>query len=189
MLLDDVMPVFDFRSRHDIVVDAAGAAVADAIETYRLDESPIVRILFRLRGLGAAPGTLREALGSGGFVLLAEAPGQEIVLGTAGWFWAVDERAHLIRPRDAREFRAFAVPGAAKATLSLHVEPLSAGRTRLRTETRVACVDAAARRRFALYWSIIKPFSGWIRGELLRGIARHALAADAAMEAHRCMAR
>ncbi|MDQ4004708.1 MAG: hypothetical protein M3135_00190 [Actinomycetota bacterium] len=40
------------------------------------------------------------------------------------------------------------------------------------TETRVLCVDDRARRRFAVYWALIGPFSGWIRHDLLRGIAR-----------------
>jgi len=38
----------------------------------------------------------------------------------------------------------------------------------------VRCLDAPRRRRFRLYWRIIRPFSGLIRIALLRGVAREA---------------
>jgi len=41
--------------------------------------------------------------------------------------------------------------------MSLRYEPLADGRTRLSTETRVTCVDAAAYRRFTFYWALIEP--------------------------------
>ena len=110
-----------------------------------------------------------------GFTVLAEEPGKELVLGVAGRFWALDERANLISLPDARGFAAFSRAGHAKAAMSLRFEPLADGRTRLGTETRVKCVDAAAYRRFALYWALIGPFSAWLRRDLLRGIARCAL--------------
>jgi hypothetical protein len=71
-------------------------------------------------------------------------------------------------------FRAFNQPRAAKAAFNLLLVPLPGDRTQLRTETRVACVDGAARRRFRLYWMLIKPFSGLIRRSLLRGIRMRA---------------
>ena len=106
--------------------------------------------------------------------MLAERPGREIVFGIAGRFWSVYEPAALESISDLAEFRAFATPGAAKAVLGLRVQPLGPTRTVLVTETRVACVDAAAHRRFALYWGLIKPASGWIRREMLRAIAHRA---------------
>ncbi len=64
----------------------------------------------------------------------------------------------------------------AKVAVNVRLEAVSAGTTRLSTETRVKCVDGAAYRRFVLYWALIKPFSGWIRREMLRSIERRALA-------------
>ena len=173
-LLDRLMPGFDFGSRYALVVAAPAARVADAAETCRLDASPVVRLLFWLRGLGAAPGTLRASLAAEGFALLAEEPGEEVVLGTAGRFWTLDERAHMIRLPDTRAFADFHQPGCAKAAVNIRFEPLSPTTTRLSTETRVQCVDGAAYRRFALYWAAIRPFSAWIRREMLRGIQRAA---------------
>src|SRR5712692_11290854 len=150
-LLDIHMPAFDFGHRHAIVVAAPPAKVAEAAETYSLatDGSAFVRLLFRLRGLTPPSGTLRAAGRAMGFTVLAEEPGKELVLGVAGRFWALDERANLISPPDARAFAGFSRAGHAKAAMSLRFDPLDDGRTRLGTETRVKCVDAAAYRRFA----------------------------------------
>ncbi|MCU1338883.1 MAG: hypothetical protein JWO19_4464 [Bryobacterales bacterium] len=46
----------------------------------------------------------------------------------------------------------------------------SDGATELRTETRVLCADVATRRRFGAYWTLIKPFSGLIRLEMLAAV-------------------
>jgi len=86
-LLDQLMPVFEFGHCHTIIVEAAVRMVAAGIEAYRLDQSFLVRLLFRLRGLGPAPGTLRGSLINRGFTLLAEESGREVVVGIAGRFW------------------------------------------------------------------------------------------------------
>ena len=110
-----------------------------------------------------------------GFTLLGEDPGREVVLGIAGRFWALDERGAMLRLTDARAFDEFKQPGAAKAAANVRCEALDAATTLLSTETRVHCIDATARRRFAFYWALIKPFSGWLRHEMLAGMRRHAL--------------
>ena len=107
-----------------------------------------------------------------GFTVLAERPGVEMVAGTTGQFWALRERAHMEAPPDLEAFRAFDRPGWAQGAISLRLEPLEDGSTLLSTETRVWCVDDEARRRFAIYWTFIKVFSGWLRRDLLRRIAR-----------------
>lgn len=176
-LLDRLLPEFDFRSRHSAMVAAPRPAVAAAVSAYRMEEggSPLVRALFRVRGLEPVRGPLRSALTARGFRVLAEQPGEEVVFGIAGRFWALRELSALVALEDAEAFRRYAEPGSAKAALSLTMEPVPGG-TRLTTETRVKCVDAPAYRRFFLYWALIKPFSGWIRRDVLRGIAERARA-------------
>jgi hypothetical protein len=178
-LFDSIIPAFDFGHRQEIVIDAPHRSVAAALAGYEpaRDSSRLARLLFRLRGLRPPddPSPLREALTREGFRVLAERPGEEIVFGVAGRFWALDEAHHLIAVPDAPQFRAFAVPGTAKAAMTLRIEPMTATRSRLVTETRVACADGAAYRRFALYWLLIKPFSAWLRWDMLRAIARRSI--------------
>ena len=76
-------------------------------------------------------------------------------------------------PLDADGFRAFAAPGYAKVVWDFRLTP-EAGGTRLSTETRINCTDAASRRRFKLYRRIVGPFRGLIRIALLRAVAREA---------------
>jgi hypothetical protein len=173
-LLAEVMPEGDFRIRHRRRVAAPPETVWSAVERYDLsrDASLPVRSLFRLRGLGVPRGSIREALGGYGFALLAERPGEEVVVGTTGRFWTIRERSNMERPADLDAFQAFDRPGWAKGAISVRVEPLDDGSTNLLTETRVQCMDERARRRFALYWALIEVFSGWIRRDMLRAVAR-----------------
>jgi hypothetical protein len=112
-LLDEVIPEFQFSSRHARHVAAPPARVADAVERYdlRRDASPLVRLLFRARGLGVPSGSFRDAVAAGGFTMLAERPGEERVFGTVGRFWAIRERANMERPSDEHAFRRFRRPG------------------------------------------------------------------------------
>jgi hypothetical protein len=176
LLLDEVLPEFDFRSRHSRGVAAPPESVWGAVERYDLsrDASLLVRSLFRLRGLPVPRGSIWEALGGSGFAVLAERSGEEIVAGTTGRFWAIRERANMEQPADLDAFKAFDRSGWAKAAWCIRIERLDDGSTNLVTETRVQCVDDGARRRFALYWTLINVFSGWIRRDMLRAMARMA---------------
>ena len=64
-------------------------------------------------------------------------------------------------------------PGMAVAAWNFTVLPTDEG-SLVATETRVRCTDAAARRSFARYWRVVRPFSGLIRTEALRAIRRTA---------------
>jgi hypothetical protein len=177
MLLDEIQPVWHVRSRHSRVVDASVDRVAEALESIRLDRdaSPLMRFFFRARGLSLPSGpTPRDALTSTGFTVLAEREGREIVFGIAGKFWAPREMAHLVRVPDAQAYIEFDRPGEAKGAMTFVVEPLSDGRTLLKTETRVTCTDLRARLLFGAYWTLIRIPSGLIRNDMLRAIARRA---------------
>jgi len=171
-LLDEVLPEFDFRSRHARRVAAPPEWVAEAVSLCRLGRA--ASVLFKVRGVRLPPGSIRDVLVGSGFTVLAERPGVEMVAGTTGQFWALREQAHMEAPADLEAFRAFDRPGWAKGAVSIRLEPFDGGSTRLTTETRVQCVDDAAKRRFAVYWLLIRPFGGWLRRYFLRRVARMA---------------
>lgn len=168
-LLDEVLPEFDFRSRHGRRIAAPPEWVTQAVNIVRLGRA--AALLFKIRGLHLPSRSIRDALMGSGFTVLAERPGVEMVAGTTGQFWALREQAHMEAPLDLQAFRAFDRPGWAQGAISLRIEPLEDGSTHLTTETRVRCVDDGARRRFAIYWLFIKFFSGWLRRDFLRRIA------------------
>jgi hypothetical protein len=166
-LLDDVLPEFDFVEQHEVRAAAAGDELLAAARAVTLRELPLVRLLFRLRGLGRRTphGTVLGAMAEEGFETVAEEPGRELVLGAVGRPWT--PRGGIRRDVD---FRRFAEPGWARMAMSL-----SAVDGRLRTETRVALTDARSRRRFRLYWLAVRPFSGLVRRRWLRAAARRAV--------------
>ncbi len=175
MLIDDVLPQYDFSERHETLVPAPKEVVRRAMEEWRPQESFLWRALLRLRGLGRPGGSLREWAEASGFLRLAEDE-NEVVYGQVGRFWALDERRAMLSPKTAEEFRAFSDPGYAAAVMNVHLEALAADRTRLSTETRVRALGGRARWRFRLYWLLIRPFSGLLRRAMLRGIKANAAA-------------
>jgi hypothetical protein len=175
-LLDEVLPEFDFMSRHARRVAAPPEWVAEAVDLVRPGRP--ASLLFKIRGLHIPSGSIRDALVGSGFTVLAERPGSEMVVGTTGQFWALHERGHMEAPRDLQAFRAFDRPGWAQGAMSIRIERLGRDSSEVTTETRVRCTDDAARRRFAIYWLFIKVFSGWLRRDFLRRIARIAEGAD-----------
>jgi hypothetical protein len=168
--LDQFAPRYDVAARHQTKVYAPAKNVYAAIRKLDLSCSAIVRTLFRLRGMFLECLTL-DGLLKMGFVLLAEAPDRELVLGLVGRFWLLSGELQAV---DANSFRSFDEEGYAKAVWNFSLEPLGENVTQLTTETRVTCLDSASRRSFKFYWSFVKPFSGVVRKETLRLIKQAA---------------
>jgi hypothetical protein len=164
--IDAFLPHFDVHEFHTITIAGHPETVDRAIRSLDFSRSPIIRSLFRLRGMPSASIRLERLLQSG-FILLADHPGQSLVLGLVGRFWLPTGQLLSIAPED---FHAVAPAGCAKAAWDFVIEETRPGRVRLSTETRVLCMDAHSRKRFMLYWRVIGPFSAWIRREMLRGI-------------------
>lgn len=181
MLIDEFLPVYDATECHRIDIHAPAEQVYAALQTLDLSHSTIVRWLFLLRRVPAVLASRnmpKQPLGltlagllKRGFVVLGERPPQELVLGLVGRFWTAQGD---IQRLETAGFRSFAKPGYAKAVWNFSLTELADGLTRLRTETRVLCLDEASRRRFRRYWLFIRPFSGLIRREALHAIKRAA---------------
>ena len=178
MLIDEFMPDAQFAERHAVRVAAPPERAWEAVRALDMGASPVVRVLMGLRSLpgllggrrGKGLGTDMAGLLRSGFVLLAEQPPREVVLGLAGRFWTPTGGITRVDPA---EFRAFDRPGMAVAAWNFTVLPTDEGAL-VATETRVRCTDPAARRSFARYWRVIRPFSGLIRREALRAVRRAA---------------
>ncbi len=178
MLIDEFVPEYDFHERHETLVPASMEVARRAADEWRPLDSFLWRLLMRLRGLGRSQGTLREWAEASGFLRLAETE-DDVVYGQIGRFWAVDERAALVSPRTVEEFRRFDDPRYAVAVMNVRLEPLAADQTRVYTETRIRGLGPQARRRFRLYWLLIRPFSGLLRRAMLNGIKARAIAYNA----------
>jgi hypothetical protein len=186
MLLDEVTPTYHFREAHAIDVRASGPAALGAVRSLRPEDARLLTALLSFRNLPArltgrrppawsSESSLLDQLLARGFVVVAAEPDREIVVGVVGRFWTLDAWASDAAPLvgSGEEFLAFDAPGYAKASANFRVQP-SGALTRLTTETRIQATDSASRRKFALYWALIRPGSALIRRDLLRAVRRRA---------------
>ncbi|HEX9711092.1 MAG TPA: hypothetical protein VGB52_00875 [Actinomycetota bacterium] len=168
MLIEQVLPVYDVIEHHRAHVRAAPAGVWAAVLASDLRRSWVIRTLLAARGMIGGGDSTVAGFERLGFERLAEAPGEELVLGLVGKPW-------LPRPAVRRgvDFEAFDQPGYVRIAWGWRVEADGDG-SLLSTETRVQATDARARLLFRAYWTVIGRFSGLIRSEALALIKREA---------------
>lgn len=169
MLIDEFLPEYDFAGTHSVRIRAIREKVFGLIDEIDFCESAIIRRLLFLRGISNGNMRLRD-LRETNFEILGIRDNRELLLGLAGKFWTLS--GHLQKVT-AENFRGFDKKGFAKAVWNFSLD--DEGReTILSTETRIRCPDAESRRKFALYWTFIRPFSGLIRREMLKIVKKKA---------------
>ena len=105
-LLDRFIPEYEVVERHQIRVNAPAAVVFAAASEQNLQQSAIVRAIFKARelALGATPDELTRPQGlvalcrSLGWGVLAEIPGREIVMGAVTQPWKANVVFRAIAP-------------------------------------------------------------------------------------------
>lgn len=182
--LDTWLPDYEFDEHHELSVRAPVATVRQVLDEIDVARIPLIRALMTLRRLPAflvSPWQTLEArrrssrqqrglTALAGFILLTDEP-SEVVLGLTGRFWKL--RGEILTSEPAT-FRDAPPAGSARAAMNFRLERESEGRTRVSTDTRIHCADAATRRTFGWYWRLIRPGSGMIRIAMLWEVRRKA---------------
>jgi hypothetical protein len=160
-VLDQFMPAYDVRERHQITVAAPAATTLAAAREMDLLGSPVVRAIIKARELilGATPARARpqgllaeaQALGWG---ILVDIPDREVVVGAVTPPWKANVVFRALPPA---EFVAFGEPGYVKIAWTLRADAVGPDEALFSTETRVVSTDASARARFRTYWSLLSP--------------------------------
>ena len=182
--LDDVLPTYRFRERHQKTIAAKPDAVWTALLAITPQELPLSRLLMGIRsapawlagrrgGFGASSRPLIDLFIAGGFRKLRDDPPRVFIAGAAMQPWRLVQ-GEMADVGDLAGFRAFSRPGFVLAAISFELEPTELG-TRLDTETRIQPTDSGAGRAFLPYWMAIRAGSGLIRRETLRAVARPAM--------------
>ena len=179
-LVDELMPVWERRILKAQPVNASAERTFSAIRRVDFFRSPIIAVPNRLRvqvdrmvrssnqDAGPQP---REFLFArlleedGGFRLLAEEDGHELVLGFVGRWW---EPGYGRVDWTAEEFSDFARPGYGVGAWALSVLPYGEDSCILVTEVRVRCTDEEGRRKFNRYWALVGRFVTAMGGPVLR---------------------
>ena len=183
-LLDSVLSRYDFHEVHSTRVGAPPAVAWQAVRAVTPAE---VRLLLPLMFVRVLPGLLLtrrapsvrlrapvlDSFLAAGFAVLAERPGEELVVGGAGRFWSL-RGADGVAPLGSRaDFDAFSRPASARTAMNFVVAAEGEG-SRVTTETRIAGTDAEGTRAFARYWRAIAVGSAVIRVSWLNAIRRRA---------------
>jgi hypothetical protein len=171
MIIDEYLPRYDTAIAEHIVVDADPDATwrtARDLDLLRV-HTPLMDAAMWARGLPARlrrrpePVVKRLSLSDGGalpgWLILGEREGEETAFGAVGKFWQ-----GTIEWRDVpvARFTQFAEPGYGKIACNFSVRPYGHRQTLLSYECRVATTDERARRKFARYWWVVRPFVGHI---------------------------
>jgi hypothetical protein len=173
LLIDQLLPDCDFRTRYTRTIAAGPADVWAALNEVTFAELPVACLLMKIRTAGRAhlDGQVTHNL----LPVLGQRTENEVVVGRVAKFWQPRPTPGPDSTSTREGFAAFTEPGWAKAAMSFQLTPLPQGGTMLAAETRVAATDAASRRIFAGYWALIRAGgAGFIRLELLRAVARRA---------------
>ena len=188
LLMEQFLPRYDLAVVHADVFRATPAQCYARVMDLDLFQAPFVRAALGIRALpqralgtlrapengtaiNAPPPTfrLRDMVGLG-WILLAETPGIEMVLGQVSRPWKA-VASSTDAPTTPEQFTTFDEPGFAKIVTSLRVDRYGNDSSILTVETRVATTDATSRRWLRRYWLLIGPVSSLIRRMALRLLA------------------
>ena len=170
--LEQTMPVYHFHERHSRWIDASPEQVWQALTTLTLDQLTLTRALVAIRHIRAHAATPAKPLFTDGPVRMFEiTPAAYAVGGVVARPW--QHRPARADIASLEEFARFAEPGWTKYLTDFHLQPCNGG-VQLTTETRGYSTDSRARRRFAVYWALIRPASGLVRRDMLATVRRRA---------------
>ena len=169
MLIDQELPSWERRVLVSLPVEADSLATFAAIRRVDFLRSPMIAVPNRLRtwfdavfrsrehGSAAPPehfGFDQLLEEQGGFHLLAEEPGKELVLGFIGRWW---DRGYGRVEWSRDEFRDFSRPGYGVGAWGFTVLAYGTSAAVVVTDVRVRCTDEEARRSFRRYWTVVGP--------------------------------
>ena len=157
-LLDVFMPKYDVAERHHVGVGAPAQVTFESLMDLDLEDSLLIRAIFKGREmlLGADADEVSRARGlvaitkELGWVLLADMPGHEIVMGAVTRPWEPNVVFRGIAPE---HFAAFNEPDYVKIVWTLRADAIGPFSSIARSETRAVATDVPARRKFRWYWA------------------------------------
>jgi hypothetical protein len=161
-LLDRFMPEYEIAERHYVNVAAPADITFSTACAMDLQDSGIVRAIFKTRELLLRGKAQEDDLPRGllaqtealGWTVLAEIPSREIVMGAITEPW---KGIPVFRSVAPDEFAAFHEPGHVKIAWTLRADPIGEEKSVFHTETRAVCTDTESRTKFRRYWAFLSP--------------------------------
>lgn len=170
--LGAVLPNHQFSEYHYGLIDAPAETVWAAVHALQWRDLRLGRPLMMLRSLGTLisdESVIDFFVKHCGATSSANRP-LTLVVAMIGKPWSP------VLPKMAAHSLGFVhdfdEPGWLKYGMEWLLEPLSDGRTLIETRTLCEATDAAARRAFKAYWTLIRPGSSLLRYEMIAAIRR-----------------
>lgn len=174
MLIDELLPRYDFHERHATMIDAPPDVILDCAQQQRATDDALIRLAIQLRELPArlTGQAHRPPFDLDAFTFLGRDGDRSVAFGLTGAFWQADYG--LVDTPTAQAFKANERQDVCQLVMGFTTQVTPSGSTLLSTETRVFCPTDAVRRKFAPYWYVIRPVSGLIRRRMLKRIREQA---------------
>lgn len=176
--LDTLMPEFDTRHRHSLIVRAPAALVYQIARQFDVQSVGLVRFIFWLRTkfmratpTARKPQAFIDEILSLGWGCLREEPGELFIAGAVCQPWLANVIFTAV-PSDG--FLTFAERNQVKIAWTLETHSRGVEVTELATETRAVATDRHAQTRFVRYWRWARVGILPIRWLLLPAIRRRA---------------
>lgn len=160
MTIEEFLPTYHWMERHTRLIRTTPEQAYAALEGVDFNESWVIRTLTFLRGLHSQAFKPLKSR----FIPLSLNPPREILLGLIARPWTIQGGIIPCAPED---FRAFEQPNYVKIVWNFTFTP-QGNQTVVATETRIQPTDRRALRKFSFYWLFVRPFSGFVRWEMLR---------------------
>lgn len=132
----------------------------------------LARPMTALRGLGLAKPSesIVNTFTTRAGAVLAANPPAAVVLAMVGKPWSpIPQHAEVATMDDVSTF---SEPGWLKYGMEWAIHPLADGRTLVETRTLCEATDSSARRRFRLYWLVIRAGSHAVRLDMIGALRR-----------------
>lgn len=171
MLQDKYLSQADICKTASIEIKAPIGNVYPVVEKLDFSRSTIIYWLFKLRGIPVPESLTLKGLEKINFVKLETIHNREMIIGLIGQFWKPRGKLRKFNPE---EFIRYSHADFLKATWNFELRKINDSKTQLITETKVFCPTQKTKNKFRIYWTIIEPFSSWIRREILKAIKKQA---------------
>jgi hypothetical protein len=167
MLLDKYLPKYTYKEYHDIQVSCSKKYAYTAARNLDFSNSKTIKFLFTIRGLPTNDMTLEGFSNQVKFTFLEEIQNEEFIIG----FWA---KVGVEKILDKEQFAIDNKSRRLKVVWNFKINRIEDELVVVSTETRVYCIAMITKLFFAIYWPIIRPFSGLIRKKMLNIIKENA---------------
>jgi hypothetical protein len=162
-MINYYLPDYHFNEIHSKNLKAPLDKIYRTLRQLDFSKSWVISGLFKIRGLKTNKMSFDKMIDTDSFFTIYEKENKEWVIGLlADSFKMPTLLKHL------ENFNDWDPGKGVKIAWNFLLQEMENGNVKVSTETRIQCLSKKAKFFFAVYWVLVRPFSGLIRLEMLR---------------------